>query len=499
MLTTSMVQAQSVSQSRDRGRITVANIPDAMGGTALLKVLRTDNGTPLRAGTAWIWSQQWQEEYSAYYAAMRGKGFNAVRLILFDTWEKEAGYVQTDWNNATYRNAMLARLERAVNLCTNNGMYAIINSHNAIPNFDAPYNQALWTYVAPYFKNRTHVIFEMDNEALSGSGIGASATYEGDPVRLQDLRNTYNIIRQGAPNSHIMVLTPAGISSWGYVDGMGTLARTFDLLGTPIDWTKTSVAYHLYHGDANLFPNAENLRNLHSRYPGWPSENNFPSTLTNAQLGITDSARSVSFGNDLFVTQTCERLGLGWSHWNMNRLDVLNNNFAFLEADATAKGYFWQPDPVKNATKVINAGGVTVGTFNQDINYFGGSIANNDPYATINTTGVANAAPADVYKTERWGNFTYGVASLTANKNYTIRLHFNESYNAIVAPGQRVFNVYANNVKVLNLFDIFAEAGQVRNKAVVKTVTAKSDASGRIVLRFESVVQMAKVNGIQVL
>jgi hypothetical protein len=490
---------QSVSLVTDRARVAVASIPDAMGGSALLKVLRTDSGTPLRAGTAWIWSQDWQEEPSNYYAELRGKGFNAVRIILFDTWLKEAGYQVTDWNDPTYRATALGRIERAVNLCSKNGLYAIINSHNDIPLFDVAYNQALWTQVAPYFANRTNVVYEMDNEALSGSGIGASGTYEGDPVRLQDLRNTFNIIRAGAPNTHVTVLTPAGVSSWGYVNGMATLARTFDLLGSPIDWTKTSVSHHLYHGDANLFPNAENLRNLHAQYPGWPSENNFPSTLSSTDLGITDSARSVSFGNDLYVTQTCERLGLGWSHWNMNRSDGLNHNFPFLWNDATAKGYTWSPDPVRNSVAKINAGAGTVGTFEEDINYSGGSIATNDPNATITTAGVANAAPADVYKSERWGNFTYGISRLTPNTNYSIRLHFNESYQAITAVGQRTFNVYANATKVLSLLDIYSAAGKKRNKAVVKTVTGRADANGRIVLRFESVVQMAKVNGIELL
>jgi hypothetical protein len=65
--------------------------------------------------------------------------------------------------------------------------------------------------------------------------------------------------------------------------------------------------------------------------------------------------------------------------------------------------------------------------------------------------------------------------------------------------GQRTFNVYANATKVLSLLDIYSAAGKKRNRAVVKTVTGRADANGRIVLRFESVVQMAKVNGIELL
>ena len=80
--------ALSVSLPTDRARVTVASIPDSYGGSNL-KVLRTDTNTPLRAGTAWIWEKQGQEEPAGYYVSMRSKGLNTVRMILFDTWEKE--------------------------------------------------------------------------------------------------------------------------------------------------------------------------------------------------------------------------------------------------------------------------------------------------------------------------------------------------------------------------------------------------------------------------
>jgi hypothetical protein len=325
--------------------VVVASIPDPLGG-APLKVLRTDAGTPLRAGTAWIWSKQWKEEPPEYYAAMRAKGLNAVRIILFDVWENEAGYGGGDWNDRAYRSEMLARLTRAVDYCSKNRLYAVINAHNKMGMYDAPHVDALWTHVAPAFADRTHVLYEASNEPLEGTGIGESGQYGASLERLHQLRATHDLIRRLAPNTHVMVLTPTGVSAWGHVDGMARLTSRFEqLAGAPIDWTRTSVAYHLYHADEKLFPRAENLRNLHSRYPGWPSENNFPYGLSNEQLGITDSWRSASFGSDLFVTQTCERLGLGFSHWNINRQTDLDRNFQYLWNDAVQKGYAWQPDP----------------------------------------------------------------------------------------------------------------------------------------------------------
>jgi hypothetical protein len=352
------LQAQSASLPTDRARVTVASIPDAYNPAGpALKVLRTDANTPLRAGTAWIWEKDRQEEPESYYASMRAKGLNAVRMILFDTWEIEAyapspTFTPTDWNDPAYRTRQLARMERAVNFASIHGMYVIINSHNKIPNYAAAYNDALWTHVAPYFAARTHVLYEAANEPMDGIGNNGSMTASAsdraaDSPRIQALKQTYNIIRSGAPDTHIMILTPPGINDYATGTGLGNLATAFAAMPGPVDWSKTSVAYHLYNNDSafGAATNAANLRNLHSRFPGWPSENNFPASVSTATLGITDTWRSAQLDSDIFVNQTCERLGLGWSMWNINGQAQLDRNWPVLLADATAKGWTWPPDP----------------------------------------------------------------------------------------------------------------------------------------------------------
>ena len=350
--------AQSVSLATDRARVTVASIPDFYGGPNL-KVLRTDTNTPLRAGTAWIWEKQGQEEPASYYVSMRSKGLNTVRMILFDTWEKETYtpspvFTPTDWNDPAYRSRQLARMERSVNYASANGMYIIIDSHNAIPNYDETYVNALWTWVAPYFANRTHVLYELANEPMSG--IGANGDMDvGNALnspRLQALRRGYNIARAGAPDTHLMILTPPGINDAAYGTGMGNLAASFAALpGVAVDWTKTSVAYHLYSNDAayGAANNAANLRNLHSRYPGWPSENAFPPGNFPGAIGL-DEWRSQPFPGDLWVNQTCERLEIGWGMWFINGQNQLDNNFPIMWADAVAKGWTWTPDVVAKIT-----------------------------------------------------------------------------------------------------------------------------------------------------
>lgn len=347
----------SRSLPTDRARIRVVSIPDAKSPEHRLKVLRTDADTPLRAGTAWIWSQNPMEQPESYYASMREAGLNAVRIILFDVWIHEEGYVKYDWHNVAYRRSQIEKIERAVNFASKHGLYAIINAHNRVPGtgpkFDETFNRQLWEAAAPYFSRRTHVAYELSNEAIVGPG--RDGVVEGHAVEvLAALARIHNIARMLAPDTHLMVLTPAGISGYGAKSAMSNLSRNFERLTGRIDWTKTSVAYHLYHADTNLFLRAENLRQFHRDFPGWPSENNFPPGFPSPKLGISegDSERSARFGDDEFLMQTCEALGLGWSQWHINGERHTNGpgefarNWPILWSDAVAKGYAWEFDHV---------------------------------------------------------------------------------------------------------------------------------------------------------
>ena len=118
--------------------------------------------------------------------------------------------------------------------------------------------------------------------------------------------------------------------------------------------------------------------------------------------------------------------------------------------------------------------------------------------ATINTSGVTNAAPAAVYQTVRWNSsFNYTIPNLTAGSTYTVRLHFCEL--TWTAAGQRVFNVAINGNSYLSNFDIFATAG-AENKAVVEQTTATANSSGQIVISFtQGSADNPEIAGIEIL
>jgi hypothetical protein len=115
---------------------------------------------------------------------------------------------------------------------------------------------------------------------------------------------------------------------------------------------------------------------------------------------------------------------------------------------------------------------------------------------TITISGITNPAPAAVYQSERYGNSTYTLPSLTAGAQYTVRLHFAELYQT--ATGKRVFNVAINGTTVLSNFDIYATAGAAY-KAVLREFTATANSSGQIVIAFTTVTDNATIEGIEII
>ena len=116
--------------------------------------------------------------------------------------------------------------------------------------------------------------------------------------------------------------------------------------------------------------------------------------------------------------------------------------------------------------------------------------------ATINLTQPgANAAPMGVYQHARSGLSTYSIPGLTAGSQYSVLLHFAETY--FTAAGDRQFNVAINGTTVLTNLDIFATVGA--NAALLETFTATANSSGDIVIAFTSgAANQPVVSGIEI-
>ncbi len=143
----------------------------------------------------------------------------------------------------------------------------------------------------------------------------------------------------------------------------------------------------------------------------------------------------------------------------------------------------------------IDAGGPAAGNYAADEYVSGGSISTPSS-ATINTVGVADPAPQEVYQTQRWGAMTYTIPNLIAGTQYTVTLQFNDTY--WTKAGQREFNVLLNGTQVLTNFDIIAATGG-QNIAIAKSFTAIANSSGQIVIQFTvGAVDQPTIGGIEV-
>ncbi|RFC45504.1 MAG: Glucose/arabinose dehydrogenase, beta-propeller fold [Verrucomicrobia bacterium] len=141
-------------------------------------------------------------------------------------------------------------------------------------------------------------------------------------------------------------------------------------------------------------------------------------------------------------------------------------------------------------TYKINAGGTAVSPFSADVKFGGGSTT----YSTTEPITGNGSYPMSIYQTERSGNFTYTLDGFPANAPCELRLHFAEIYWA--ETGKRLFSVDLNGKAILSGYDIVAKAGG-KNKAIVETFLANANASGQLLLSFNTEVDNAKISAIE--
>lgn len=103
----------------------------------------------------------------------------------------------------------------------------------------------------------------------------------------------------------------------------------------------------------------------------------------------------------------------------------------------------------------------------------------------MSTTGVTNAAPANIYTTvRRKGNpITYTFPNQVAGATYRVRLHFGEWW---FGTGQRLLNVSVNGTQVLNNLDVNASAGGLWKAHVRELASITPNASNQIIVTIQS-------------
>lgn len=139
----------------------------------------------------------------------------------------------------------------------------------------------------------------------------------------------------------------------------------------------------------------------------------------------------------------------------------------------------------------INSGGPSAGSsFVADTDFIGGSVFSVSQ--SVTTTG---SVPAEVFQTERFGNFEYILSGLTPGAAHDLELYFAENW--WTDAGQRSFDVYVNGVAVLTGYDIFAVAGG-KDIGIAETFQVTADTNGEITVAFVSLLDNAKISGLTV-
>lgn len=106
---------------------------------------------------------------------------------------------------------------------------------------------------------------------------------------------------------------------------------------------------------------------------------------------------------------------------------------------------------------------------------------------TVFSRTVKNRIPEHIWYTSRYTELTYELTGLTAGGSYELRLYFLDWYFS--RPGQRIFDVDVNGVRVLRDFDIIgtaitAGADGPAAFGVERDIAVTADANGKVRIDF---------------
>lgn len=328
LLSLFLQQAIIISSVRaaDPGRVQVAN------GTVV-----NAEGELLRGPAIYLWRARLVKNPESksyafdpdYYQALVDSGVNAIRLGFFDPWAKSNGHIATDFTNQSEVDFLLQYTDSVVEYASQFGMNVVINYHD-VGTYDKTYLTEMWTAVAPHYKNRTHVSYEIWNEPVFYMS-------EWNETVLRDMKETYELIVGLAPNTHVILFSFAWIAdSWSSTNANHQLERFENLYSGVVDWTNASVGFHGY-----AWGSSKPIMDVKANYPIIATESNFNGE---SDLPVANrDAQTQSCDGYFFIHQHHERYGVSWLNHKTQGSDFYDNWPLIIE-DAKQKGYIWYGD-----------------------------------------------------------------------------------------------------------------------------------------------------------
>lgn len=266
--------------SAGRGRVKIVTLPDPVDSTKTLKLLVAENGAPLRGETPRLFiddTTQLNPEATdcKYWANLRNVGrMNTVRVLVYREPQGynngcEFGCTTPDLYSASdadtnkdgvlnaqdsgkaqwdeLMNKTKAALDTWVNAAAQYGFYVIVDYH-PVGGYDALDAREWWKVIAPRYKDRTHVIYELINEPAKWS----SGEYTPPVRNFQS--ELYTLVRGLAPNTHTIL--------WSFpktkteVSGGTTMLEVVQAT-SGISYQNASISFHSYGWHAT---NTNNLK-----------------------------------------------------------------------------------------------------------------------------------------------------------------------------------------------------------------------------------------------
>ena len=315
---------------------------------------RPDNGEILRGNAAVIWKAKLVNDPGsrgylfddAYYQALVDSGVNTIRLGLMDPYFNTAALEYTevlDFSNPNDLEWIYGIVDSIVDLTSKHDLQLILCYFDVgeyrgefglggkVPSIK--YLQDFWTAMAPRYRDRTHVSYELVNEPMF------EVNSWGDDI-FDNMAEMYELVRYLAPETHIMNFCVTGAlgKPWDKEHHIKSLIDIFEeKYPDLIDWSNASIAFHPYTNDweASTAPLIETMAD----YAVINTESNFRSDEDIPVLDRDNEVQNVE--GDKFVNQSMERLGIGWIHWKTSGWDHFNANWPLILKDAREKGYIW--------------------------------------------------------------------------------------------------------------------------------------------------------------
>lgn len=219
----------------------------------------------------------------------------------------------------------VAAVDAVINAAENLGLYVILTIGNGGENgsFNLNFVNAFWNFYAPRYKDRTHVMYEIQNEPFSWG-----PPYDTNTLNME--KNTFNLIRAQAPNTPILLMS--------YAVPVNYQAAINEINGLGLNLSNAGIAIHGYGITDTEFSNTI-------------------TGLKNAGFAVvvTEPARNGQNVN-INTTTIFENLGVSYAHF-LSVANVVSNN-AYLKTPVDASPLRWKPDygtwPLTSTEKIVH-------------------------------------------------------------------------------------------------------------------------------------------------